>query len=178
MTTRHNKRQQQWKRMWLLCRCALINSHVCTSMWVYVFLFCMHLGRASIACDAFYLILQRGNTVFPSLPLLPPALWTWAAAEDAVGESTACPERKSEDRKTSLLSLQRHFPKNSGVASGNIGKVNLSQLGEDWNNWIDNKHKLNISVELMSARYLDNGCLTPYLKMLHLPVTKCTYLVN
>lgn len=113
MTTRHNKRQQRWKCVWLFCRCALINSHVCTSIWVYVFLFCMHLGRASIACGAFYLILQRGNTVFPSLPLFPPALWTWAAAEDAVGESTACPERKLEDRKNSLLSwqLDATFPK-------------------------------------------------------------------
>lgn len=56
----------------LLCWCALINSHMCTYMRVFICVpACMHLGRASIACGASYLILPRGNTASPPC-LFPP----------------------------------------------------------------------------------------------------------
>lgn len=60
-------------------------------------------------------------------------------------------EVRGQEKQSAVMTTWWHFPKNSGVAGGNVGKVNLSQLCEDSNNWIDNKHKINISVELMPA---------------------------
>ena len=85
---------------------------------------CMHLGRASIACGASYLILSRGSTASRPCLVRPLALWTQAAAGDAVWLSTACPERRSEGRKNSLVSWQLDATNQKfGVAGGATEKL-------------------------------------------------------
>lgn len=107
----------------LLCWCVLINSnvYVCTGLCVPV---CVHLVRANIACGESYLILSRGNTDSPPCLFSPLALWTQAAAGDADWLGTACPERRSEGRRNSLVSWQLDATNQKfGVANGATGEV-------------------------------------------------------
>lgn len=118
----------QWKttEMEMCGFCVGARSLIPTCVHIYVAACsCLHALRESEYCLWCILsnITERKHSLSP-LPLFPPALWTQAAAGDAVWLSTACPERRSEGRKNSLVSWQLDATNQKfGVAGGASGKV-------------------------------------------------------
>lgn len=133
-------------------------------MYIYIgpcALICIHLGSASIAWGALYLILSRGNTASPPCLFSPSALWTQAAAGDAVWLSTACPERRSEGRKNSLVSWQLDATNQKfGVAAGAAGKVGqlvTAYWRKTFHSWT---YEFNIDPGRIRIKYLSGSLLS------------------
>lgn len=120
----------QWKttETEMCSLCVGVRSLIPTCVRIYVAVCsCLHALKESEYCPWCILsnITERKHSLSP-LPLFPPALWTQAAAGDAVWLSTACPERRSEGRKNSLVSWQLDATNQKfGVAGGaaeNVGQ--------------------------------------------------------
>lgn len=136
-----------------LCWCVLIYSHMCIYSDQCVTA-CMHL--ASPACGVSYLILLRGNTASPPR-LFPPALWTQAAAGDAVWLSTACPEMRSEGRTNSLASWQLDATnqKFAGATGKVDGPVTIYRI---WRRMITNNTSIDGCSLLSIKKTMDSSC--------------------
>lgn len=124
MTLQHNETTETEMCGFCVGVCSLIPT--CVRIYGSVCSY-LHVLRESEHCLWCILsnIAERKHSLSPPCLFFPPrALWTQAAAGDAVWLSTACPERRSEGRTNSLVSWQLDATKQKlRVAGGAAGKV-------------------------------------------------------